>query len=818
MSLDKLLKKRILWYINVHFQQFKKKIQQYIRRNNELKNFITTKEFKIIAFFWFLFFVIVARLFYLQVILADYYDNVLQLQHVRATTLQADRWHIYVTDRSNKEIKLTENITLYNLFIDPEFVKDKDKLINVLSPLIYYHLCKLNWFTQPDNQRCIENVERFAQTTLLPKKPEIFYYASWVVSNNFYSFDRSWYNNMIIQQLSWFTQDVAMWIIADRLDDMIIQWFKEFNYLWYIDNQQLISFLLEQNRPFISIYNWNYLYINYDQIGNRTNAQRQLTDALELYWYKELIERLPWAFERQKHRYVRIITNVNPLIAQTIERLKSEYYYDRTDSIPLLHWVWLESYIQRYYPYNNFMSHTLWYVNRNWEAFYGIESYFDDILKGKDWRIEWRWSAWIWSIWANDFKIDDVENWFDVYLTIDPGMQKEIEKIAQQFKYEFDADNISILVYDPYSWHVKSSVTYPDFNPNSYQDAFLLKPLSIEDRDILDDETKVDIPVYMKNWDEIIDVTRSEDRFTSLNPKYIFRNRYWPTALIDKNIAFPSDPWSVFKTITFAIGLDTNEISRYEFYEDPEWSVKIDEYTIWNAAEKCTWTHNFLFALKFSCNVWMVRIVQRLTKFVFYNYVEKLWFWKLTNIELAWEAPWFVDTVNNVSTARFLNNSFWLWMFATPIQLAAAYGAILNEGKLMKTTVIDKICDPNKNQCFTNQPKILRQVFTPDISDKIKDSLVELVNEKDHEMLRVPWYSVGWKSWTASLVYKWVYKEWEWRTNWAFVWFVTRDDTKYIIVVEVRRPRKPNQRWVWTAWVAFREVAKFLIGYEMIDW
>ncbi|NCQ82556.1 hypothetical protein GW750_07365 [bacterium] len=77
-------------------------------------------------------------------------------------------------------------------------------------------------------------------------------------------------------------------------------------------------------------------------------------------------------------------------------------------------------------------------------------------------------------------------------------MQREIEKIARDYKVLLKADSVSVLVYDPFSGHIKSSVTYPNFNPNNYQDAFELQPLSLDYRYVIDDETTTDIPVYMK--------------------------------------------------------------------------------------------------------------------------------------------------------------------------------------------------------------------------------------------------------------------------------------------------------------------------------
>jgi cell division protein FtsI/penicillin-binding protein 2 len=43
---------------------------------------------------------------------------------------------------------------------------------------------------------------------------------------------------------------------------------------------------------------------------------------------------------------------------------------------------------------------------------------------------------------------------------------------------------------------------------------------------------------------------------------------------VDKNIAFPYEPGSIFKAFTVGIGLDNDEISLYDFYQD-DMSIKI---------------------------------------------------------------------------------------------------------------------------------------------------------------------------------------------------------------------------------------------------
>jgi stage V sporulation protein D (sporulation-specific penicillin-binding protein) len=55
----------------------------------------------------------------------------------------------------------------------------------------------------------------------------------------------------------------------------------------------------------------------------------------------------------------------------------------------------MESYTKRYYQYGSFLSNVMGYVDKNNNSFYGIEQYFDDLLRGKDGKIVGRASAWI---------------------------------------------------------------------------------------------------------------------------------------------------------------------------------------------------------------------------------------------------------------------------------------------------------------------------------------------------------------------------------------------------------------------------------------
>ena len=229
-----------------------------------------------------------------------------------------------------------------------------------------------------------------------------------------------------------------------------------------------------------------------------------------------------------------------------------------------------------------------------------------------------------------------------------------------------------------------------------------------------------------------------------------------------------------------------------------------------------------MHGLVYSCNIGMVRIVQKLGKEIFYNYLSKLGFWKATGIELAEEKDGFVDNMTTVSTARFLNNSFWQGIQVTQIQLAAAYGVLMNGGHYIKPTIIDSIVKrfTNSDQTETQRfiPQILSQVIRPEVCEEMKVALHEVMEQNSEvgDAAKIEGYRLGAKSGTSQIAYKGKYQRGNGRTQGTFVGVVTVDDPKYIVLIWTSRPRT-NQWWGFTSWRVFRDVAKFLIGYSLIE-
>ncbi|MBP7884994.1 hypothetical protein KAZ93_02355 [Patescibacteria group bacterium] len=146
--------------------------------------------------------------------------------------------------------------------------------------------------------------------------------------------------------------------------------------------------------PFLRIVQDHYVFIEPRAIGSlsRSKLIRDMSDIFSSRGYDDIVDNLDSLTLPHKYRYMKLMTNVHPAIADALNKLKLQYYKDYAkgdpDKIPLLHGVGLESYTRRYYPYNNFMSHILGYVDKDGNPLYGTEQYFNDLLKGVDGKIE----------------------------------------------------------------------------------------------------------------------------------------------------------------------------------------------------------------------------------------------------------------------------------------------------------------------------------------------------------------------------------------------------------------------------------------------
>ena len=94
-------------------------ISYYFQKIPFIWNINFSKEMQLTSLFWAMFLIIIIRLFYLQIIQHDNYNTELIKQSTSLASIKAERGDIYALDKTWQPVKLTENINLYDIAIDP---------------------------------------------------------------------------------------------------------------------------------------------------------------------------------------------------------------------------------------------------------------------------------------------------------------------------------------------------------------------------------------------------------------------------------------------------------------------------------------------------------------------------------------------------------------------------------------------------------------------------------------------------------------------------------------------------------------------------
>ena len=113
---------------------------------------------------------------------------------------------------------------------------------------------------------------------------------------------------------------------------------------------------------------------------------------LQKYGYAYSEQQINGFFSQQENRYVKLADNLNATLAKQINDLASANYDIKSTcdataddtcikNVPLLHGVGLEKNETRYYPFGQFAANVLGFYGKDGVALYGIEQYFDSMLK-----------------------------------------------------------------------------------------------------------------------------------------------------------------------------------------------------------------------------------------------------------------------------------------------------------------------------------------------------------------------------------------------------------------------------------------------------
>jgi cell division protein FtsI (penicillin-binding protein 3) len=357
----------------------------------------------------------------------------------------------------------------------------------------------------------------------------------------------------------------------------------------------------------------------------------------------------------------------------------------------------------------------------------------------------------------------------NVVLTIDIGMQKQVEQLLKQGLDNAKSQSGSVVVMEAKTGAVRAMANYPTYDPANY--------------------------AQVEN----------------------------ANAFNNTSVTEAIEVGSVMKPLTAATALHLGVVRPSSTFYDPS-KFKIDDAVVSNVEEDGgPGTKDVADILNLSLNTGATWLVMQMGKkgelnkdarVAWHNGMVNQWrFGQKTGIEQGYESPGYVPspTEGYGLNIMYANTSFGQAMTATTLQMAGAYAAMLNGGTYYQPHLVDsyEVNGALKKQ----QPKVLaKNVVTPQVSEDLQDMMEYVVD--NHRFARKfdnKTFSVGGKTGTAQIANPaGGYLEDEY--NGTYTGFVGGDEPKYIISIRVDKPKIPGYAGSQAAQPLFG-----LVGHMLID-
>ena len=246
------------------------------------------------------------------------------------------------------------------------------------------------------------------------------------------------------------------------------------------------------------------------------------------------------------------------------------------------------------------------------------------------------------------------------------------------------------------------------------------------------------------------------------------------------------EPGSIFKPVTVAMGLDTGVITPNSTLYSAGY-IKVYDRIIKDSSEAPKGTKTIEDLVAYSGNVGMVVIGSRIDAKVFHNYLDRVGMGKKTGIDTFAEMSPKLLSLKDLTAVRKSNVSFGQGIAMTQIQMITLINAVVNNGKLMKPYLVDRLEDDRGNIIKQNSPVVVRKVFEDDTSRRVRQYMEAVVTKGTGKGAQIKGYRIGGKTGTAQ---KSGLKGYDNRKYFSsFIAFFPVDNPKYIILISINEPK-----------------------------
>ena len=387
---------------------------------------------------------------------------------------------------------------------------------------------------------------------------------------------------------------------------------------------------------------------------------------------------------------------------------------------------------RREYPYRSYGAQLLGFTDPDDRGLSGLELQYDEQLRGIDGEAVLQYDGPRRVFYNADNPILKPVAGNDIYLTIDKDIQTVVEQELATGVKSTKAKAGMAIVMDPNSGAILAMANYPVFDPNR-QHAY---------------------------------------------GSGVKRNRI---------ITDVFEPGSTLKIITAAAILQ-EQLKK----EDDIVYCEQGKFKLYNRYFHDTKKHGWLSfkkAVAMSSNIGIIKLSDVLPSRTLFRYLRNFGFGTDTGIGLNGETSGLLDDPQKWSKVSRASISIGYSIGITMVQLAAAYSAAINGGYLYRPYVVEHLKNEAGEIFQTNQPQIVRQVVSKEVSKKLKEFMYAAVKDGTGKEADIEGVKVGGKTGTARKMDPKTRTYSTRNYTASFVGFAPFDNPDYVLAIVMDEPR-----------------------------
>lgn len=248
----------------------------------------------------------------------------------------------------------------------------------------------------------------------------------------------------------------------------------------------------------------------------------------------------------------------------------------------------------------------------------------------------------------------------------------------------------------------------------------------------------------------------------------------------------PFEPGSTLKPFIAAALLDRNRARIGEFIDTHNGQFVLNGRRITDIHKAASM--NLADVIRYSSNIGIVEFASRLTPREKYEILRDLGLGVATGLPLPGESDGVLREPAKWSSQSAASLVMGYELAVTPLQLAAAYGALANGGELLQPHVVKEIRSPDGAVLYEARRRVLRRVFSEKVANDVRDLLRSVVDSGTAVKADLAAFELAGKSGTARRTVKGRgYVAGNYTAS--FVGLFPAEKPQYVVLVKLDSPR-----------------------------